>query len=367
MSRLVARAVTAGYRKTPVVEEISLAVEPGRILTLLGPNGAGKSTLLRALTRQLAPLGGAVLLEEKDLYALPPREAARSLAILMTDRPAPELLTCWDIAATGRFPYTNRLGVLTETDREEVRRALALVGAEHLARREFRTLSDGQRQLILLARAICQRPRVLALDEPTSFLDVRHKLKLLAVLRDLARREGLAVILSLHELDLAQKVSDTLVCLREGRVDRMGPPEEIFRDGYLDRLYAVEQGSCSEAFGSLELEAPGGEPQVFVIGGGGSGISVYRTLQRQGIPFAAGVLHENDLDLPVARALATRVITEAAYEPISERALAEAAEVLRACRSLRCSLTHFGAMNAGNARLLDLARRQGIPVEESPC
>ena len=231
--------LSVGYRGHVIVGNVTLNVTPGRIVTLIGPNGAGKSTVLKTITRQLIPLGGTVCLGGQELTALPGRDAARSMAILMTDRAAPELMTCWDVASAGRYPYTGRLGLLSEEDKAEVRRAMELVGASDLARREFRQVSDGQRQLVMLARAICQRPKVLVLDEPTSFLDIRYKLLLLTILKTLVNREGLAVIMSLHELELAQKVSDTLICVKDGKIDRTGPPGDIFSGGYIGQLYGV--------------------------------------------------------------------------------------------------------------------------------
>lgn len=152
-------------------------------------------------------------------------------------------------------------------------------------------------------------------DEPTSFLDLRGKLELLAILKELVRERRVAVILSLHELDLAQRISDRLLCIRGNGIDRCGTPEEIFSGGYIRQLYGVERGSYCESFGCPELEPVRGKPQVFVIGGNGSGIPVYRRLQRQGVPFAAGILSENDVDHPVASALGRRGDRPAGLSP----------------------------------------------------
>ena len=244
---LYTKDLAAGYGGKVVVDGVELTVDPGKIVTLIGPNGAGKSTVLKTITRQLAPAGGAVYLDGEPLRTVPAGELARTMAILMTARPAPELMTCADVVGTGRYPYTGRLGVLSEEDRAEVRRAMDLVGVRSLADRDFERVSDGQRQLVMLARAICQRPRLLVLDEPTSYLDIRYKLKLLTILKDLAAREGLAILMSLHELELARKVSDTLVCVAGGVVDRAGPPEEIFTDGYIAQLFGVTRELLDKA------------------------------------------------------------------------------------------------------------------------
>lgn len=348
---LSARELSVGYHGRPLLREICLQVRRGEILTLIGPNGAGKSTILKSLIGQLRLLGGQVSLLGRDMVQLSKREIARSLSVMMTGRAQLERMTCWEVAAAGRYPYTGRLGILGPGDRAAVRAALERVHALDLRDALFDQISDGQRQRVLLARAICQEPEVLVLDEPTSFLDLRGKLELLAILKELVRERRVAVILSLHELDLAQRISDRLLCIRGNGIDRCGTPEEIFSGGYIRQLYGVERGSYCESFGCPELEPVRGKPQVFVIGGNGSGIPVYRRLQRQGVPFAAGILSENDVDHPVASALAAEVIAQRAYHPIGEDTFLRALSVLEGCRQVLCCLREFGPLNEANRRL----------------
>ena len=188
------------------------------------------------------------------------------MSILMTQRPSPELMTCGEVAETGRYPYTGRLGMLRGEDRRKVCQAMEMVGAEKLYDFPFLQASDGQRQRVLLARAICQDPDVIVMDEPTSFLDIRGKLEFLELIVSLAREKKTAVILSLHELDLAQKISDRVLCIRDRRVDRYGTPEEIFQKGYMEQLFRLQKGSYNPDFGSLELAGIQGQPSLFVIG-----------------------------------------------------------------------------------------------------
>ena len=248
-------------------------------------------------------------------------------------------------------------------DREKIAQCLELVHASALANRDFSRISDGQRQRVLLARALCQEPEVLVLDEPTSFLDIRHKLELLAILKDMVRSRQLAVLMSLHELDLAQKVSDWVGCGHGDMIKRQGPPEEIFTADYIMQLYGAARGSYNAQFGSLELEPVRGEPEVFVIGGDGAGIPIYRQLQRQGIPFAAGVLVENDLDFPVAQALAVEVVSEKAFCPVGEAAFQQAAAVMERCARVICPLADFGPVNEKNRLLRERAREAGKLAE----
>lgn len=355
--------LAVGYGGKPLIENICLHVRRGEIMTLIGPNGAGKSTILKTLARQLTPMAGAVYLDKQALGQMAEKELAQRLAIVTTERIDPELMTCRDIVSTGRYPYTGRLGLLRAEDRTIVENALAQVHAGELAELPFAQVSDGQRQRVLLARALCQQPDVILLDEPTSFLDIHHKLELLDILKNLVRQQRLAVVMSLHELDLAQRVSDTVVCVEKSGALRMGPPEQIFTEENIRALYGLTQESYNPLFGCAELPPVQGEPQIFVIGGGGSGIPVYRRLQRMGVPFAAGILHRNDLDYPVARALAAELVEEAAYQPVTAGTLARALAVLERCGKAVCTLPAFGPLNEANRLLWEAAKQNGKQVD----
>ena len=353
--------MTVGYGGIPLIRQIGIHVRPGEIVTLIGPNGAGKSTILRSVIRQLGLLEGAVYLDGTPMQQMGEREIAKRMSILMTERIHPELMTCEDVVSTGRYPYTGRMGILTAEDRKKVREAMELVHAWDLARRDFSEISDGQKQRILLARAVCQEPRAIVLDEPTSFLDIRHKLELLTILKDLVHEKMVAVLMSLHELDLAQKLSDYIVCVNGEYIERCGTPEEIFTSSYITSLYGITKGSYHAELGCLEMEPVRGTPQVFVIGGNGSGIPGYRKLQRMGIPFAAGILHENDMDYPIAVALAAKVISEAPFELIREETYERAAAVMESCGQVICCLKDFGTVNEKNRKLAELGRDKPEP------
>ena len=251
-----ARELAIGYGKTPLLSDICLGVQPGQILTLIGPNGAGKSTLLKTLAGQLAPMGGTVLLAGKDLTAYTGTERAKKLALMAPHSRRMELTTCFDFVSAGRYPYTGRLGILSAEDRQQVHRALELVGAAHLADRDFNRISDGQRQRILLARALCQQPEVILLDEPTSFLDIKGKIELLTILKELAHTGQLAVILSLHELELAEKIADTVVCVSPGGVSGVLTPDAAFAPDNIRALYALSEAQYTALFGQAKPQKP---------------------------------------------------------------------------------------------------------------
>ena len=355
--------LSVGYKGKPLIRDICLDIKKGEIVTLIGPNGAGKSTILKSITRQLERIGGSVVLDGTDIQAMSYKSLASRMAVVLTDRIKAEMMTCHDIVASGRYPYTGRLGILTAADEQKVEEALKMVHAEDLGMRDFANISDGQRQRVLLARAICQEPDVMILDEPTSFLDVKYKLELLAILRQMAKEKGITVIMSLHEIDLAEKVADRILTVKGDTQFGYGAPGEIFEEQAIRRLYDIEDGYFDPLFGSIELKKPAGEtPEIFVLAGAGTGIPLYRKLQRENIPFATGILYTNDLDHRLARLLAAEVISAPPFRPIPEETLDEALNIMRRCRRV---ILAGPEAELPNAPLLTMAKAAGISIQHS--
>lgn len=357
--------MSVGYHKQPLIEEIEIGLEKGEILTLIGPNGAGKSTILKSIAGQLALISGTVYLAEKSMAGMSGTERSQNMAVVLTEKLRTELMSCEDVVATGRYPYTGRFGLLSDTDRQVVKEAMELVQVTGIKDQDFTRISDGQRQRVMLARAICQEPQILILDEPTSYLDIKYKLEFLSILQEMRQKKKLTVIMSLHELELAARVSDKILCINGKRVERFGSPEEVFEQGYITKLFSISSGSFNEKNESMELEAVKGEAQVFVIAGGGTGRNIYRRLQRQGISFAAGILFQNDLDYPVAKALATEVIQAEAFEPITDMQVEAAKKKIEKCEKVICGKETFGTLECANQKLLDYARQCGKQIEIS--
>ena len=355
--------LSVGYKGKPLIRDICLDIKKGEIVTLIGPNGAGKSTILKSITRQLERIGGSVILDGTDIQAMSYKSLASRMAVVLTDRIKAEMMTCHDIVASGRYPYTGRLGILTAADEQKVEEALKMVHAKDLGMRDFANISDGQRQRVLLARAICQEPDVMILDEPTSFLDVKYKLELLAILRQMAKEKGITVIMSLHEIDLAEKISDKIICVSGETIFAYGAPEQIFREETIRSLYHIDNGYFDPVFGSIELPRPEGKPQIFVLSAGGSGIEVYRRLQKENIPFIAGILYPGDIDYQLARMLAMEVITEKPYCRMTEETYAWAAERMQTCEKVIFAGAEAGDMNRALFRLKEEAEKAGKLIE----
>ena len=326
--------LSVGYGKRVLLKDLCASILPGQILTLIGPNGAGKSTVLKTVSHHLARMGGVVRVGGEDIERMDGHELAKRLSVVLTERVRPELMTCYDVAASGRYPYTGRFGMLTAQDRNIIAQSLALVHAEELADKPFARVSDGQRQRVMIARALCQQPRVLVLDEPTSFLDIRYKIELSAILLRLAREQGVTIVMSLHEIDLAARVSDLVMGIGAHGVEVFGAPEAVFTEANVTRLYGISSGAYDALSGSVELPSAEGAPRVFVLGGMGRATTLYRRLTREGVPFATGILAENDMDIPAARHLAARVLTTAPFAPPDEAVMTEARQTLLNCGAL---------------------------------
>lgn len=348
--------LVVGYGDTPLIRDICFEIKRGEILTLIGPNGAGKSTILKSISKQLKVMGGNVMIASKELGSYGYKELATKMSLMLTERVKPELMTTHDIVATGRYPYTGRFGVLSEEDEDKVEEAMGMVQIVDLGHRYYNSLSDGQKQRVLLARALCQEPEVMILDEPTSFLDIKYKLELLSILRTMAKEQNIAVVLSLHEIDLAAKVSDKIMGVKGDTIAHYGEPDEIFHEDIIKDLYEIDKGSFDPCFGSIELQKAEGNPHVFVVSSGGSGIRVFRNLQKANIPFAAGILYENDIDYRLARLLASRVITEKAFCEISDATYNQALKTLAQCEYVIDAGVPLGQCNQKIAHLLEEAK-----------
>ncbi|GGV74861.1 ABC transporter ATP-binding protein [Streptomyces gelaticus] len=228
-------ALTVEIAGARLVDEATLGAGEGQLVGLVGPNGSGKSTLLRCVYRALRPSGGTVRLGGEDLYAMSARESARRLAALPQEAATGFDFTVAEVVAMGRLPHQAAMGRTTDEDRQACETALAGVGAGHLADRGFLTLSGGEKQRVLIARALAQRPRLLVLDEPTNHLDIAQQLEVLALVRD----SGLTVLTALHDLNLAALHCDLLHVIDGGRIVASGAPHDVLTAELLAEVFGV--------------------------------------------------------------------------------------------------------------------------------
>ena len=249
------RQLSIGYagQRAPLVERLSASLAAGELVCLLGPNGAGKSTLMRTLAGMQAPLAGEVVVQGAPIHALDPRERARRISVVLTDRVQPWMMSTYDLVALGRHPYTGWSGRLAARDHERVEWALATAGAAELATRPVAELSDGERQKVMLARALAQEPDIMLLDEITAFLDLPRRVAVMSLLRSLAHDAGRALLLSTHDLDLALRTADRVWLLSRGGGFAVGTPEQLVLNGAFERAFASEGVEFDRVTGAFRV------------------------------------------------------------------------------------------------------------------
>ncbi|HVR29705.1 MAG TPA: ABC transporter ATP-binding protein [Thermoanaerobaculia bacterium] len=295
---LQVRRLAVGYRlgrgrELRLLDGADFELSPGELVCLLGPNGSGKSTLLRTIGGMQRPLEGHVMLLGRDLRGATAEWLARHVSVVLTEPVDVGALTARELVGLGRYPYTDWLGRLTAADRERVAAAIAAVGAGELAERLVRSLSDGERQRVLIARALAQEPELMILDEPTAYLDLPRRIETLGLLRRLARETQVTVLLSTHHLDLALSHADRVWLLPRGGPLEIGSPEDVALSGALERTFVSERLEFDPAEGTFRLRdgpagsAGAGRP-VALEGDGVARRWAERALRREGfVPVAA--------------------------------------------------------------------------------
>lgn len=225
MTAITTNRLTVGYRGHRVVEDISLSLPCGRLVCLLGPNGAGKSTLLRTLCGFQPPIAGTVTISGSDITTMSAAEVARLVSVVLTDRPLTPSLTAAEMVGMGRAPYTGFWGRLSDNDRRLVSEAMQTVGVDSLATRRMGRLSDGERQKVMIAKALAQHTPVIVLDEPTAFLDYPSKVAVMKTLARLAHDEGKTILMSTHDLELAAQLGDELMEIENKHIRKITADE----------------------------------------------------------------------------------------------------------------------------------------------
>ncbi|MEM9121321.1 MAG: ABC transporter ATP-binding protein [Cyanobacteria bacterium P01_F01_bin.56] len=247
---LEVRNLGGGYGDRLIVEAVNLALAQGEWLSLLGANGSGKSTLLRVMSRILKPQAGVVLLDGRDIHQLSPAAAARKLALLPQQQTLPEGLTVYQLVSLGRSPHQPWWQwELDAAGRKQVEKALQWTEIEHYRDRPVTELSGGERQRAFLALALAQDPKVLLLDEPTTFLDLHYQLQLLELLKRLNEQQGLSIITVLHDINLAARYSNRLALLRQGHLWSVGSPTEMLTPENLREVFDIEVALIHTAVG----------------------------------------------------------------------------------------------------------------------
>jgi iron complex transport system ATP-binding protein len=232
--------VSCGYSDSPILSEINLQVQPGEIVAIVGPNGVGKSTLIRAASGSLKPLAGRVLIGEQALTSMSASRRGQCVSVVSQALNLPEAFTVMDVVLMGRTPYLNWFERENQQDHEIAMAAMERTETESLALRRIGELSGGEQQRVLIARALAQATPVMLFDEPTAHLDMRHQERLLRLIRSLCREDQLAVMITLHDLNLVARLADRVALLSDGCVHSLGKPAEVLTPHTLADVYGIQ-------------------------------------------------------------------------------------------------------------------------------
>ncbi|MFQ3610478.1 MAG: heme ABC transporter ATP-binding protein [Fimbriimonadales bacterium] len=369
---ICAESLCVGYEKRAVVWDVHLQVAPGEIVALIGPNGSGKTTLIRALARTLTPLSGTLTLDGRPYSDYRPTEFARRVGYAPQETPTEMGFRVEELVMMGRYPHQRGFWGATADDYAIVDEALAFVGLSALRHRLISQLSGGERQRVNLARALAQKAQYLLLDEPTAHLDLHHQVQLLSRLRERVVGEGIGILVSLHDLNLASEYADRVVLMAGGRLVAEGTPSEALQPEILESVYhtptLVRQNPLTgkplvfplrpEVVPNLPPDAP----FAFVIAGGGAGTELFYPLMEAGWRVGTGVLNLMDTDEEVARTLGLEPITEQPFSPIGEVSFAKAYEQAVRAQVVVVADVPFGNGNLRNLELALGVLKAGVPV-----
>jgi len=248
--------LSVNYGARRILHDVSLNVQSGEVLALIGPNGAGKSTLIRAVSGVIPIAGGSVRTNENDFASLSPIQRARFVATVPQAVSLPPAYTVWETVLFGRTPYLGFLGQPSQKDEDIARQALGRVSALPFVDRRVGELSGGEQQRVLLARALCQSTPILLLDEPTAHLDLQYQVSLLELVQELAHKDNLAVLVALHDLNLAAHFADRIALMVAGNIKAIGKPEDVLQPELIEEAYCIPVHVVKHPFLDIPLVLP---------------------------------------------------------------------------------------------------------------
>mgnify|MGYP000886618103 CR=1 FL=1 len=356
--------VSYGARK--ILEAVSFYADRGEILGIIGPNGSGKTTLLKAMSRIVAPDSGEVRLSEQGLGTFSFRDLAQQVAVVPQEISISFDYTVREIVMMGRHPYIGRFASERSEDLEICDHAMHLANVTHIAGSSVHEISGGERQRVLIARALAQEPEVLLLDEATSNLDISHQIEILNIIKGLT--EDITVISVFHDLNLAAYYCDRLIVLKDRRVYAAGPAKDVLTRETLNTVYGIDalvkphpltgKPYILPTYKYAAKRQP--ERGVHVVCGGGTGSDLLYALHKEGFRVSTGVLNVFDTDYATATALNIPCVTEAPFSAISPGAREDLARCIAAADAVVVTAMPVGQGNIENIRILEGYRNKRI-------
>lgn len=375
MSYLALKNVNLGYHKHVVVNDVSFEVCTKEIVGLIGPNGSGKSTLLKSMCGLMQPSSGTVELDGIEIAKISRETLARKIGVVPQLPSLPESFTVLDTVLMGRYPHLGLMRYESKKDIEIVCDAIRRTGIEHLTDRRVGETSGGERQRVVVARALAQEPLFLLLDEPTAHLDIQHQLEVMELVSSLAA-SGLGVAVALHDFSLASRFCHRLVLLKDGGIFKEGAPKDVMTTENIKQVFGVTAMIYSDlASGPLVVNTTISRPgehnshrRIHIIGGGGSSAGIMHHLHSEGYRLSVGVLSQGDTDLSAARALGIEAVVVPAFAGIDDTAHQRNLELAAQADCCIVANVAFGWGNLRNLEASSVAQRlllvDDIPISE---
>lgn len=347
------------YGDLSVLKNIFLDVPQGTFFGIIGPNGSGKTTLIKAMSRILTPSQGAVFLGENELSTFSFRDLAREIGVVPQETTINFDFTVRDVVLMGRHPYIRRMGSERQQDIDIVNWAMELTNTLHFADRSINEISGGERQRVIIARALAQQPNILLLDEPTSHLDINHQTEILNIISNL--KGNVTIVGVFHDLNLAAHFCDVLIMLDNGKIVAQGTPKEVLTRENLNNVFHINTIVRTNPVTQKPYIIPiirenspeKAEKTVHIICGGGSGSELMYSLHERGYLLSSGVLCVNDTDFETSTELEIPCITEAPFSPITGASLGQLSEQLEHSDAVVVCGMPVGPGNIGNIRILE--------------
>jgi iron complex transport system ATP-binding protein len=369
--------VECRYGSVKVLDDVSLSVKGGDFVGVLGPNGSGKTTLLKSISRILKPHKGTILLNEADIYSLKSTDVAKQLAVVPQDTSIGFNFAALDIVLMGRNPHMKRFQMESEADMAIARKVMKLTNIWHLAERPINELSGGEKQRVIIARALAQEPKILLLDEPLTHLDIVNQLEIMDLVKDLCVKENLVVLAVFHDFNLAARYCTSAVMLKKGKVFSAGSLTDVMTSENIKSVFNVDAivtkhlvtNSIFVIPLSPQKASPSKKCSIHLICGAGTGTSLMKILLDEGYSVTAGVLNVLDTDFETTQFLKIPVTTEAPFSPIIEKTHQANLAMISEASTVVLTSVPFGDGNLKNLEAALAAVELGIPtfvIEEVP-
>jgi iron complex transport system ATP-binding protein len=362
--------VECRYGSVKVLEDVSLSVEGGDFVGILGPNGSGKTTLLKSISRILKPHKGTILLNEADIYSLKSIDVAKQLAVVPQDTSIGFNFAALDVVLMGRNPHMERFQMESEKDMAVARKVMTLTNIWHLAERPINELSGGEKQRVIIARALAQEPKILLLDEPLTHLDIVNQLEIMDLIKDLCVKEKLIILAVFHDFNLAARYCESAIMLKEGKIFSAGSLTEVLTSENIKSVFNVDAivnkhlvtNSIFVIPLSPQKASPSRECSIHLICGAGTGTALMKILMDEGYSVTAGVLNVLDTDFETAQFLKIPVATEAPFSPITEKTHKANLEMISKASIVILTSVPFGYSNLQNLEAALDALEREIPL-----